>query len=106
MVQESDWKKYQSLIPTLRERFLAEKNSLIVKNITEPERTETERFWDTLKRMKKISKDLSDCLDEHSRSKMFMSMLNMLHVGMLTQEDLIVFSDELRDKLKQFVSRS
>jgi protein-tyrosine phosphatase len=49
--------------------------------------------------MKKEMKILQDCLDGHSRSKMFVSMLLMLRHGMLKEEDLQGFSEGLQKQI-------
>jgi len=100
MSQESDWKKFRNITTKARVRYLTEQNTLLLKILTDPERNETERFWDTLKRMKEVGKILSDCLDDNSRSRMEIHMRLMLHFRMLVQEDLDGFSDELQTRLR------
>ena len=97
--RESDWKRYRDMIEELRERYLKEKNRGLVSLLTCPEKTPTEQFWDTFDRMKKEMKILQDCLDGHSRSKMFVSMLLMLRHGMLKDEDLKGFSEGLQKQI-------
>lgn len=101
MIKESDWKKFQSIITKVRDRYLAEQNAKMMKILADPERTETDRFWETFKQMKVISKDLTECLDDHSRSRMEIFMRRMLRVRMLNKEDLVGFSDELQNRLLQ-----
>jgi hypothetical protein len=96
---ESDWRKFSEMLPRLRERYLAEQNARIVGALTDPRKTETERFWDSLEMMKKEAKILHQCLDGYSRSKMWLFMLCMLRVGMLKKEDLSQFSEELQREL-------
>ena len=97
--KESDWKRFRKIVPDLRERYLKEKNHELVGMLTAPDKTPTEQFWDTFERMKKEGKILTDCLDPHSRSNMFMSMMLMLRYGMLIEEDLEGFSEELQREL-------
>ncbi len=97
--KESDWKQFRNMVVFLRERYLKEKNRDLVKTLTDSERTPTAQFWDTFEEMKKEKKILQDCLDGHSRSKMFLFMHLMLRNGMLKEEDLSGFSDELREQL-------
>ncbi len=100
MSHESDWKRFRGLIPMVRERYLAEQNAMILEILTDPNRSETERFWDALKRAKEIREILTDCLDGHSRSKMVLYMRLMLRANMMCQDDLFSFSDELQKHLK------
>jgi len=100
MGKESDWKKFNSMIVQVRESYLAEQNKKLAELLKGTTRTETERFWDTFKRIKEVSYILSDCLDDNSRSRMEIQIRRMLIVGMLSSEDLQCFSEELRAKLE------
>lgn len=93
---ESDWKKFRAMVPMLRERYLAERNGRISALLTSPKKTETERFWAAMEEMEKEAKVLRHCLDGHSRSQMWISMLSMIHAGMMKKEDLAGFSEELQ----------
>jgi hypothetical protein len=101
--KESDWRQFCAMVPDLRERYLEAKNQELTNMLTGSDQTPTERFWATFEQMKKESKILQDCLDNHSRSQMSMSMMLMLRHGMLKKEDLNEFSDELREQLMAFL---
>jgi hypothetical protein len=100
---ESDWRKFSEMVPKLRERYLVEQNARMVALLTDPKKNETERFWDAMEVMEKEAKILQKCLDGHSRSKMWLFMLTMIHVGMLKKEDVAVFSEELRKEISRAV---
>lgn len=100
MSQESDWKRFRNLIPIVRERYLAEQNVMILQVLTDPNRSQTERFWDAFNRAKEVREILTDCLDGHSKSKMVLYMRLMLRAKMMCQDDLVSFSDELQSHLK------
>jgi hypothetical protein len=96
---ESDWKQFRDMVPKLRERYLAEKNVRFAAILTDPKRSETERFWDTFHQMERERKVLRECLDGHSRSSMWLFMLAMIRVGMLKKEDIGIFSEQLQKEL-------
>jgi len=96
---ESDWRKFSDMVPKLRERYLAERNARIIRMLTNPEKSETERFWDAMKEMEREAKVLRQCLDGHSRSKMWLYILTMIRVGMLRKEDMEAFSEELQKEV-------
>lgn len=96
---ESDWKKFRAMVPRLRERFLAERNAHLASLLSDPTKSETERFWDTEAEMRKIARTLCECLDGHSRSNMTLFMHLMRAAGMLKQEDLAEFSEELQNQI-------
>jgi len=87
------------MIEFLKERYLKEQNLKLNQILTDSERTATDQFWDTFEEMEKEKKILQDCLDRHSRSYMYLSMLLMLRHGMLKEEDLKSFSEELQEQL-------
>ncbi|MEM0964833.1 MAG: hypothetical protein AAGJ81_01615 [Verrucomicrobiota bacterium] len=96
---ESDWKQFRSMVDTLRERYLEETNQRLRDSLLNPTKTPTERFWDTHEEIREEARVLTDCLDKHSRSKMYEAMVLMLHHGMMTEDDLEVFSEDLQEKL-------
>jgi hypothetical protein len=97
--KESDWKQYSDMIELLKERYLKETNQRLSAILTDVDRSATDQFWDTFNEMKKEKKVLQECLDRHSRSYMYLSMLLMLRHGMLKEKDLSGFSEELREQL-------
>ena len=105
MPAESDWKKFRAMVPHLRERYLAARNGPITALLTDPKKSETERFWRAMEEMEKEAKVLRYCLAGHSRSKMWLFMLSMIHAGMLKKEDLVQFSDELQQQLSDVFDR-
>jgi hypothetical protein len=96
---ESDWKKYSAKVDAWRDRYLAGRNARIIRMLTDSKKSETERFWDALAAMEKEAKTLRQCLDPHSRSKMWMHLVMMRNVGMITKEDLAEFSEELQKQV-------
>ncbi len=96
---ESDWKKFRAMIPMVRERYLAERNARIVRKLTDPRKTESERFWDAQEEVEKEAKALRRCLDDISRSKMWLTLIALRGAGMLKKEDLAEFSEELQKKV-------
>ena len=98
--KESDWKQYRDMVEFLKERYLKETNHKLCEILTDSERSATDQFWDTFEEMKKEKRVIQECLDRHSRSYMYLSMLLMLKCGMLKEEDLKGFSGELQERLK------
>ncbi|WP_340105777.1 hypothetical protein [Rhodohalobacter sp. 8-1] len=65
--------------------------------MNDEKRTPTEQFWDAYDAMKKQDKILRDCLDGYSKSDMGMHILLLLGHGLMKEQDLDEFSDELRE---------
>src|SRR5262245_50598636 len=96
---ESDWKKFRDMVPKLRERYLANRNARLATLLTAPTKSETERFWDAMEEMEREARVLQQCLDGHSRSKMWLYMLTMIRAGMLSRDDTKVFSADLQKEI-------
>jgi len=96
---ESDWKKFRAMLPVWRERYLAERNPRIMRALTNPEKTETERFWDAEEQIGQEAKTLHRCLDDLRRSTMWDRLMAMRAAGMIKREDLAEFSPELQSQV-------
>lgn len=101
--QESDWKLFRSKLDELRERFLNKKNIELAKYLADPSKTSTEQFWNTLEEMKNIETILRQCLEGYSRSDMFLHIFAMYKHGMMADEDLQQFSDDIQQNVKSFL---
>ena len=93
---ESDWKKFSAMLEVWRERYLVERNAEIARTLTDPTRSETERFWSAEVQIQKEAKVLRRCLDDISRSKVWLRLMEMRSAGMIRREDLAGFSEELQ----------
>ncbi len=98
--KESDWKQFRKMVPGLRERWLQERNQEIARLLTAPDRTPTEQFWDAEEQFGKDVRTLEVCFDDHRRSKLVMTLVTMVRCGVLKDQDLEGFSDELRERLQ------
>jgi len=87
------------MVPVLRERYLATRNTRIAGMLTAAGKNDTERFWSAMEEMEKEAKILRRCQDGHSRSRMFFSIMTMIGHGMLGREDLLEFSQELQARV-------
>jgi len=98
--KESDWKHFRALVPDLLERYLEKRNAELIDLLQDDSRTPTERFQAVEERTREEAKILSQCLDGHSRSNMVMAMVAMRGHGMLADDDLEGFSEELREQIR------
>ena len=97
--KESDWKAFRKLVPEMRERYLQARIEDFSSVLHNEGLNATEKFWELEERSSDISKILRKCLDGHSRSKMDLFIGLMLRHGLMTQDDLSVFSSELREQM-------
>lgn len=98
--KESDWKNFRNSLDKWRERYLKRKNDEIRGILEDKNLSETEKFWDIADFQKTESKILRNCLDGYSRSKMALHMALMHKYEMIYQEDIVEFSEELHELLK------
>jgi hypothetical protein len=102
---KADWKKFEEIIPELRERYLRKKN-LEIQNILNREgRSSTENFWAAEKRIGKVSRILQECLDGYSKAGMKERILIMYHETMFLEEDIQHFSEELQEEFLASINR-
>jgi hypothetical protein len=94
--QELDWKVFRKMVPDLRERYLDKSNAVLEESFRDDSLTPTEKFWRLEERVQKEARILRQCLDGHSRSRMFNYMLLMYRHKMLTDKDLEEYSEELQ----------
>ena len=99
--KESDWKKFRNSLDKWRERYLQRKNDEIRAILENKNLNETEKFWDIVEFQKNESKKLRNCLDGYSRSNMTLHMAIMKRYGMIFQDDIEEFSEELQKLLKE-----
>jgi hypothetical protein len=93
-------KKFRTMVPNLRERYVIASNARLLALLTHPRKTATERFWETLKEMELEANILDACFDGHSRSSIWRYLNLMILNGMLKREDAAVFSAELQQQLE------
>lgn len=93
---EADWKRFRTMVPELRERYLKSVNRELLMEFSEPDKTPTEIFWSIQERTSKEAKVLRRCFDGHSRSSMGMFLMTMYAEGVITADDLSGFSEQTR----------
>jgi hypothetical protein len=101
--EEADWRNYKSIVPGLRERYLSACNEELIGLLACKSLTPTENFWNANERMDEIRGILRDCLDDHRRSRMLGNLMLMHRYQIITDHDLIGFSEEVRLRVSMVV---
>jgi hypothetical protein len=96
---ESDWKKFRTIVPELRERYLCARNTELIAIFQGESSTPTEKFWTASERMEEIGNILRTCLDDHRRSNFMHSLRLMYNHEIITDEDLDGFSKEVQERI-------
>ena len=95
---EKDWKLFRQKLPQWQENHmekLCREYLEILRKDTQP----SERFWELEKRIRE-DKRATGVVVTNSRSKMIDNILDLLHDGAVTLEDLSDFSEELQEKIR------
>lgn len=98
--KESDWKAYSTRIEEWRERFLERKTGEIAAILASTEDTPSERFWNAAEEVDQVKEILEACLGRFSRSSMKYNLVIMSQCGFITDDDLEVFSPDLRETIR------
>ena len=93
---ESDWKKFRAKLDQWRERYLATQNARLAAVLLDESKSPTERFWEAKNALDDEARTLRQCLDDYSRSTMWLKLLAMRSADMIQREDLREFSEELQ----------
>ena len=95
---ESDWKLYRSKIADWQESYM-EKLCKEYISLLSSDNLPSDRFWELEKRIRE-DKRATGVVVTNSRSKMIDNILDLLHEGAITFDDLSDFSEELMDKIR------
>jgi len=95
--KESDWRRYRKLLPQWQTRFMAGLCDEYAKLLTTG-KDPCDTFWALEARIRKDKKNLG-VIVEIRRSTFLFTLLNMLVLRVISEEDLDSFSEELRSEL-------
>lgn len=96
-VIESDWKLFRKKLPGWQEAYMDKLNQEYIQLLTGPGDA-SDKFWELEKRIKN-DKHSVGVVAEMRRSVMFPNLIDLLRDGAITTDDLVDFSDELRESL-------
>ena len=99
---EKDWKLFRQKLPQWQERYieeLCEEYVEILKSNIQP----SDRFWDLDKRIQEDKKHL-ELRGRMSRSNMELNIIGLIREGVITLDDLVGFSDELKNSIQAFIN--
>ena len=92
-VNEKDWKLFRKRLPDWQEAYMEKLCRQYIRILTE-DSNPSERFWTLEEKINQDKMDAGVQLEEMSRSKMRMNMIELLKEGAISLEDLKGFSEE------------
>jgi hypothetical protein len=95
---ETDWKLLNAMLPEIREAYLAKTNERAARILTASDKSPTECFWEAKEVMDEQSKILQLCMDGLSRSRLEEKVFLLCRYGILNEERLSRFSEELQNR--------
>ena len=92
-VNEKDWKLFRKRLPDWQEAYMDKLCRQYIRILTE-DSNPSERFWTLEEKINQDKMDAGVQLEEMSRSKMRMNMIELLKEGAISLDDLDGFSEE------------
>ena len=100
---EGDWRLFSSKIGGWQENYMNRLNEEYLKILMQ-NTTPSEKFWAIEKRIKIDKKKVGVTIDLR-RSTMLMNILELLNDKVIEMDDLIDFSDTLKETIKLYQKR-
>ena len=105
-VNEKDWKLFRSRLPDWQEAYM---DKLVKEyiDLLSGDKLPSDKFWTLEERVRQDKRNPGVLITEMRHSRMRSNLLNLLGYDVITVDDLVGFSKELRQDLEQIVkSRS
>ena len=99
---ESDWKLFRKKIVDWQENHMAKLNREYIELLNE-DKNASEKFWTLHDRILKDKKS-AGVQAERSRSNMDFIIMELLRDKIITLDDLADFSEDMQEKMKEYVS--
>lgn len=99
---ESDWKLFSKKIIDWQENHMAELNKEYIALLSE-DKNASEKFWALHDRILNDKKS-AGVVAERSRSNMDFIIMELLRDKIIALEDLADFSEDMQEKMKEYVS--
>ncbi len=102
-MNEADWKRYKPLRKLALERFCTG----VFKEAAEIESQSTgtahERYRELFSLIQKRDKEIGQLFDPLTRSRATMQLVGLCRFGLVTEEELSVFSDDLQESVRSTI---
>ena len=101
-MNESNWKLFQTLLPQWQEAYTARLCDEYAAILTGPYRG-SDAFWEVKRLIRKDKKRLN-AMAEVEKAEMPFIIAELLCEGAITMDELAMFSDGLRERVKEICS--
>ena len=100
---KNDWKLFRSRIGEWQENYMERLVKEYIQLLNSPENA-SDKFWKLEEKIKKDRKHPGVIL-EMSKSNMLYDIVDLINYGVITEEDLDGFSEELKERVGFFLKR-
>lgn len=98
-LKEKDWKLFRQKLPEWQEAYM-EKLVEEYKVILNSDKRASEKYWELEKKVRKDKRNSGVLACDIRRSRFELLLLQLIHDGVITSEDLADFSAELQERIK------
>ena len=98
-VIEKDWKLFRKLLPGWQEAYMERLTKEYIELLSS-DRQASDKFWALDKRIKQDKRRTGVLARDVKRSNMFQLIINLIYEEAISEEDLIDFSEDLRDTVE------
>ena len=102
-IPESDWKKFGPLSNKALDRLCESILSEAVYIATDEAESMHDRYIALYKMLRKNDKEMANIFDGYSRSKATMQLAQMAAKGLISQEEIEQFSEEMQTFVQSFL---
>ena len=103
-ITKSDWKLYREKIAEWQENYMSRLNNEYIALLSADDKIASDKFWELDKRIKNDRRH-PGVIIEVSKSNAVFDMVRLIRLGVITYDDLIDFSDNLKQTVKELLNR-
>ncbi len=101
-ISKSDWKLFQDKLPEWQENYMEKLVKKYIKFLSDENKDASEKFWELEKRIKKDRRH-PGVIMELQKSETMWNIVELLRLKVITQVDLVDFSDDLQQEVKRIM---
>ena len=103
-IQESDWKVFKELHPVALERYFMRAVAGMQRKLGNARLTNRERFWEVVEQAREDQKEVRETFDDYRRSTAVIHLMIMRREGLIKEEEMARFSEDLQERMKMMLS--
>lgn len=104
-ISKKDWKLFREKLAGWQENYMAQLNKEYMALLSSEDKKASEKFWELEKRIKKDKKH-PGVIIEMSKSQAIWNIVDLIRLDVITYEDLVEFSDDLKQAVKMIFDRN